>query len=39
MRLTWYGHAAWSIEINGTKILIDPFFTGRRNPGSETSET
>jgi L-ascorbate metabolism protein UlaG (beta-lactamase superfamily) len=32
MKLTWYGHAAWGIEINGTKIMIDPFFTG--NPAA-----
>lgn len=28
MRLTWYGHSAFRIEIAGATILIDPFFTG-----------
>jgi len=26
--LTWYGQACFSINTNGTKILIDPFLTG-----------
>ncbi len=28
MKLTWFGHSAFGIEIANTKILIDPFFTG-----------
>ncbi len=28
INLTWYGHSAWDVDINGTHILIDPFFTG-----------
>ncbi|MBO6891231.1 MAG: metal-dependent hydrolase [Roseibium sp.] len=28
MRLTWYGHSAFKIEIEGASILIDPFLTG-----------
>ncbi len=28
MRLTWYGHATWGLEIGSHRILIDPFFTG-----------
>ena len=28
MKLTWYGHAAFRIETDKAKILIDPFFTG-----------
>jgi L-ascorbate metabolism protein UlaG (beta-lactamase superfamily) len=28
IKLTWYGHAAMSIDVNGTKLLIDPFFSG-----------
>lgn len=30
MRLTWYGHAAWSIQVNGFTVLIDPFLS--KNP-------
>ena len=32
MKLTWYGHAAFGVETDKAKILIDPFFTG--NPVS-----
>lgn len=28
MKLTWYGHSAFKIEIEGASILFDPFFTG-----------
>ena len=28
MKLTWYGHAAFGVETDKAKILIDPFFTG-----------
>jgi len=28
MKLTWYGHAAFRVEVADTKILIDPFFSG-----------
>ncbi|WP_269582533.1 metal-dependent hydrolase [Roseibium sp. Sym1] len=28
MKLTWYGHSAFKIEIDGASILIDPFLTG-----------
>lgn len=28
MNITFYGHATFGIEINGTHILIDPFITG-----------
>jgi L-ascorbate metabolism protein UlaG (beta-lactamase superfamily) len=30
--ITWYGHAALGIDADGTKILVDPFFTG--NPAA-----
>jgi len=33
--LTYYGHAAFQVETNGTHILIDPFLTG--NPAAKTS--
>ncbi len=26
--LTWYGHASWRIQIEGTEVLIDPFLSG-----------
>jgi L-ascorbate metabolism protein UlaG (beta-lactamase superfamily) len=28
LKLTFYGHATFSIEINGKDLLFDPFFTG-----------
>ena len=33
MKLTWYGHSAFRVDIDGAAILIDPFFTG--NPAFE----
>lgn len=38
MQLTWYGHAAFRVEFDGTAILIDPFLTGnpRWDGGWET---
>ncbi len=33
MKITWYGHATFSIETNGKKILIDPFF--KDNPATD----
>jgi L-ascorbate metabolism protein UlaG (beta-lactamase superfamily) len=26
--LTWYGHAAFALDIRGTQVLVDPFLTG-----------
>ncbi len=26
-KLTWYGHAAFGLEVNGTEILVDPFLS------------
>jgi L-ascorbate metabolism protein UlaG (beta-lactamase superfamily) len=34
-KLTYYGHAAFQVESEGTHILIDPFLTG--NPAAQTS--
>jgi L-ascorbate metabolism protein UlaG (beta-lactamase superfamily) len=34
-KLTYYGHAAFQVESEGTHILIDPFLTG--NPAARTS--
>lgn len=33
MRLTYYGHATFLIEVSGIKLLFDPFFTG--NPSAQ----
>jgi L-ascorbate metabolism protein UlaG (beta-lactamase superfamily) len=27
MKLTYYGHACWGVEVNGAKLLFDPFIT------------
>ena len=32
---TWYGHGTGELELGGTHVLIDPFFTG--NPAASTS--
>jgi L-ascorbate metabolism protein UlaG (beta-lactamase superfamily) len=32
---TWYGHATHGLDIDGFKLLVDPFFTG--NPAATTS--
>jgi len=34
-KVTWFGHAAFGLEIGAHKVLIDPFFTG--NPLASTS--
>ena len=36
MRLTFYGHATFSIEINGKTLLFDPLFTG--NPSIKNAD-
>lgn len=28
MKLTYHGHAAWELEIDGARVWIDPFLTG-----------
>lgn len=33
MQLTWYGHSAFRLEFGGTKVLLDPFFTGNSTWG------
>ncbi len=35
VKLTWYGHATLGLEVDGYKILVDPFFTG--NPAASTT--
>ncbi|WP_135303101.1 metal-dependent hydrolase [Haloarcula amylovorans] len=26
MELTWHGHSTWHVDVDGTELLIDPFF-------------
>ena len=33
LSITWHGHATFSIDVNGTKLVIDPFFDG--NPAMD----
>ena len=33
--LTWFGHATMQLDVSGTKLLIDPFFSG--NPAASTT--
>lgn len=33
--VTWHGHATFSLNINGTNIVVDPFFAGN-NPAAKT---
>ena len=33
--LTWHGHATFSLNISGTRIVVDPFFAGK-NPSAKT---
>jgi L-ascorbate metabolism protein UlaG (beta-lactamase superfamily) len=28
IKLTWYGHAAFALNVEGAQILVDPFLTG-----------
>ena len=35
IKLTWYGHATMSLDVNGTQLLVDPFFSG--NPAATTT--
>jgi L-ascorbate metabolism protein UlaG (beta-lactamase superfamily) len=35
IRITWYGHATLGLEVDGYKILVDPYFTG--NPAATTT--
>ena len=32
IKVTWYGHATLGLEIDGNKLLVDPYFTG--NPAA-----
>ena len=35
IKLTWFGHATMQLDVNGTKLLVDPFFSG--NPAASTT--
>lgn len=37
VKLTWYGHSAFSLESGGKMVLIDPFLSG--NPSHQTDPT
>lgn len=37
MKLTWYGHSAFKVEIAGASILIDPFLSGNPSFPSDLS--
>lgn len=34
--ITWHGHSTFSLDINGTKVVVDPFFAGN-NPSAKTA--
>ncbi len=34
--LTWHGHGTYTLDVDGTKIVIDPFFAGD-NPAAKTA--
>lgn len=34
--ITWHGHATFSLDVHGTKLVVDPFFAGN-NPSAKTS--
>ena len=34
--ITWHGHATFSLNINGTNVVVDPFFAGN-NPSATRS--
>lgn len=33
INITWHGHATYSLDVNGTKLVVDPFFDG--NPSAK----
>lgn len=35
MKLTWLGHASWLLEVDGQRVLLDPFFAD--NPAAKVS--
>ena len=39
MKLTFYGHATFSLDVQGKKILFDPFFTGNPAANGVTADS
>lgn len=37
-KLTWYGHATFGLEVDGTAVLIDPFFSGNPIAGGQADQ-
>ncbi len=38
IKITWFGHAALGLEISGTKIIVDPYFTGNPAASEKASD-
>lgn len=36
MTITWHGHATFSLDLDGTAVVVDPFFAGN-NPSAKTA--
>lgn len=36
VKITWHGHATFSLDVNGTKIVVDPFLKGN-NPVAQVA--
>jgi len=36
IKITWHGHATFTLDIDGAKIVVDPFFAGN-NPTAKTA--
>lgn len=32
LRVTWFGHSSALVEIDGTRVLVDPFWSGHASP-------
>lgn len=36
--ITWHGHATYSLDVNGTKIMVDPFLKGNSPVAVKTAD-
>lgn len=36
IKITWHGHATFSLDVDGAKLVVDPFFAGN-NPAANTA--